>query len=112
MGARFVLPLDESIGEVVLSGDYYLQSSIWLDDSALQSANSFGKQKGYGELNLRADWNGIGGSPIDLSVFVRNVTNNLHLVGYGSQIASLGYAFGRSEERRVGKEGCRSCRSG
>src|SRR3546814_10869061 len=36
MGARFVLPLDESIGEVVLSGDYYLQSSIWLDDSALQ----------------------------------------------------------------------------
>src|SRR3546814_7997503 len=39
MGARFVLPLDESIGEVVLSGDYYLQSSIWLDDSALQSAN-------------------------------------------------------------------------
>src|SRR3546814_11650696 len=81
MGARFVLPLDESIGEVVLSGDYYLQSSIWLDDSALQSANSFGKQKGYGELNLRADWNGIGGSPIDLSVFVRNVTTNLHPVG-------------------------------
>src|SRR3546814_5347842 len=45
MGARYVLPLDELIGEVVLSGDYYLQSSIWLDDSALQSANSFGKQR-------------------------------------------------------------------
>src|SRR3546814_19979513 len=27
MGARFVLPLAESIGEVVLYGDYYLQSS-------------------------------------------------------------------------------------
>src|SRR3546814_17334918 len=103
MGVRFVLPVDESIGEVVLSGNYYLQSSIWLDDSALQSANSFGKQKGYGELNLRADWNGIGGSPIDLSVFVRNVTNNLHPVGYGSQIA-------RTEEGRVGKEGVRSVR--
>src|SRR3546814_12802622 len=83
MGARFVLPLDESIGEVVLSGDYYLQSSICLDDSALQSANSFGKQKGYCELNLRSDWNGSGGSPIDLSVFSRHVLKNTHHVSYG-----------------------------
>src|SRR3546814_14469587 len=50
---------------------------------------------------FRSDWNGIGGSPIDLSVFVRNVTNNLHLVGYGSQIASLGYAFGTYNEPRM-----------
>jgi iron complex outermembrane receptor protein len=101
VGSRFKLPLPESAGELSVSGEYYHQSSIWLDDSALQDPAPFGRQKAFGELNLRADWNGVAGAPIDLAVFVRNVTNGTHLVGYGSQLASAGYAFGTYNEPRT-----------
>jgi iron complex outermembrane receptor protein len=101
IGARYALPIDSSHGEIALSGDYYRQSSIELDDSALQDVNNFGKQKAYGDFNLRVDWNGVEGTPIDLAFFIRNVTNEIHLVGYGSQIASTGYAFGTYNEPRM-----------
>lgn len=101
LGARYELPLDASIGTIAISGDYYRQSAIWLDDNALQESKPLGRQKGYGEVNLRADWNNILGSPVDLAVYVRNLTKNLRLAGFGNNIASLGYTFSTYNEPRM-----------
>jgi iron complex outermembrane receptor protein len=78
LAVRYALPTPAEWGDVSLMADYYRQSSVWLNDTAL--ADGFGKQDGYGSLNLRADWSNVFHSPFDLSVFVRNATDDVHAV--------------------------------
>jgi iron complex outermembrane receptor protein len=101
LGVRYALPLDKSMGPIAASAEYYRQSGIWLDDSLLQDARPDGYQPSYGNLNLRLDWNSIYGAPVDAGFFVTNATNNVHLVGVGSLIASLGYIQGSYSEPRM-----------
>jgi iron complex outermembrane receptor protein len=101
LGLRYALPLDKAMGPIAASAEYYRQSGIWLDDSLLQDARPDGYQPSYGNLNLRLDWNSIYGAPVDAGFFVTNATNNVHLVGVGSLIASLGYIQGSYSEPRM-----------
>jgi iron complex outermembrane receptor protein len=96
---RYTVPLADEWGEVALMADYYRQSSVWLNDTAL--ADGFGKEDPYGNLNLRADWFGVMGSSFDFALFVRNATDELHAVAYPSFYAFVGTAGAVYNEPRM-----------
>lgn len=101
LGLRYDAISDPDIGEISVSGDFYMQSEVVLDDQLLKDPRRLGIQPGYENVNLRIDWKGIGGKGIDAAVFVRNVTNDLHLVSVGNLIDSLGALSGIYNEPRV-----------
>lgn len=80
-------PLDPSIGKLNFIANATYRSKIYLDDFEIQ-----GLQPGYGLLNLRAELNDIGGSPVSLAVFGNNVTNETYRIGVLGLIAEgLGF---------------------
>jgi iron complex outermembrane receptor protein len=95
----YSLPTPVEWGNVKLTADYYRQSSVWLDDTAL--ADNFGKQAGYGNLNLRADWSNLFNTSLDVALFVRNATDDLHAVALNSSYSSVGTAAAIYSEPRM-----------
>ena len=83
-------PVAEGWGDPGLTADYYYRTRQ-IGNSAV-AAEPFNTVPGYGLLNLRADWRGIGGRPVDLGLFVNNATNSLYKVAVADQTASLLYA--------------------
>src|SRR5690554_3512706 len=102
VGLRYLAPLDPALGQLSFYAEYYRQSGIWLDDTALASfPDKFGYQPGYDNVNLRIDWANVLGKPLDLSVFVRNALNDEWLVGSNSLITALGIQTGTYNEPRT-----------
>jgi iron complex outermembrane receptor protein len=101
VGGRYVLPIDPSVGEVSLSANAYYQSRTLFDDSVLQDPEQLGFQKKYAMIDARLDWNGISGMPVDAALFVRNITNHVHYIGYGNSLQSLGIAQATYNEPRT-----------
>ncbi|MBU3995917.1 MAG: TonB-dependent receptor [Actinobacteria bacterium] len=101
LGARVLVVDSPSIGAISFSGDYYRQSSVVLDDEFLADPERLGQVKGYGMLNLRAEWKRALGSPVDLAVFGRNVTDHTHLVGTSNLLNALGTLTGIYNEPRT-----------
>ncbi|MBX3428306.1 MAG: hypothetical protein KF779_01860 [Hyphomonadaceae bacterium] len=67
-----------SLGTLVLNANYAEQSSF----STAQTNQSFVREiPGYGLLNLSVDINDLFGSPVDLSFFANNVTDNEYATG-------------------------------
>jgi len=99
IAVRYTLPTPAEWGDITLMADYYRQSSVWLNDTALQ--DGFGKQDGYGNLNLRADWSNVFNSSFDLAFFVRNATDDLHAVALNSYYAFVGTASAVYNEPRM-----------
>ncbi|MFA7553115.1 MAG: TonB-dependent receptor [Spongiibacteraceae bacterium] len=64
VGARYLLPLDYSIGEVVLNADYYYSDKVEMVGYVFNS---------YDLTTIRANWYSIMGSALDMSIYVRNV---------------------------------------
>lgn len=79
------LPVDDSIGELTLSGNLSLKSDQHLDNNDLG-----GNEDGYAIANLRAQWDNIGGSRISAAAFVNNVTNTLYRIGVIGIVAETG----------------------
>lgn len=86
---RYQLPLEDSVGKVSVGANFSYQSRVNTSDTALEDALDESTKVG-GLLNLRADWTGVNGSPVDLSVFVRNVTNKTYVIGTAGLMAGLG----------------------
>lgn len=102
IGVRYTFPFDPNFGEVSLYGEYYRQSGVWLDDDSLVSfPRTFGFQEGYDNLNARLDWNNIGGSPVDGSLFVRNAFDDVWKVGANSLINAIGIHTSTYNEPRT-----------
>src|SRR3546814_7398959 len=78
-GARWVLPLPESIGEGVVSVDYYHSSKVRSSDNILPA---------YDVFNDRLDLKGIGGSSVDAGVFVRNLFDKEYLASRSEEHTS------------------------
>ncbi|HLS99630.1 MAG TPA: TonB-dependent receptor [Porticoccaceae bacterium] len=97
---RYTLPTPAEWGEMTLMGDYYRQSSVWLNDTALQD-NGLGQQDGYGNLNLRFDWSGVLGEPFDIALFVKNATDDVHAVAWSGFYTVVGTAFAVYNEPRM-----------
>lgn len=100
-GGRYILPLDEALGEIALSTNIYFQSRTLFDDSVLQDPKRLGFQSKYAMVDARLDWNNIVGSQMDVALFVRNLTNHTHYVGYGNNLTSLGQSLATYNEPRT-----------
>lgn len=102
LGARYIVPMDGAYGNVSLYGEYYRQSGVWLDDSALQVFPAkTGYQDSYDNVNLRADWSNVMGTPFDASLFVRNALDDEWLVGSNSLMAAIGFQTNTWNEPRT-----------
>lgn len=100
-GGRYVLPIDESLGEIAISTTIYYQSRTLFDDSVLQDPKQLGFQDKYATVDARLDWNNISGTPLDVALFVRNITNHTHYIGYGNNLTSLGQSQATYNEPRT-----------
>ena len=89
--------LGAEIGTVGLHATYAYQSSY-------RNLDAFDPDiviKGYGLLNLSATWNGIGGTPIDATIYANNVTGKLYRIAAGNYYYSLGYTTNVFGEPRI-----------
>jgi iron complex outermembrane recepter protein len=71
--ATYTLPLAESLGKISVGGTFTHTDANQVHTQRF--APTTFKVKAIDQLNLNADWESIGGSPIDLSFFMTNVTN-------------------------------------
>ena len=85
LGADVTLPMPDSIGEVVLHGDYYAQSHTFFS-SAEGSITPGTRLKGYDIANMRLSWNNILQSKFSAAVYAKNLFDKFY---YAS-----GYALG------------------
>jgi iron complex outermembrane recepter protein len=90
INARYALVKDDAVGEIAISGNYYRQSSVYLEDNIVQDPLQIGFQKGYGTLNLRLDWLNVMGQSFDLALNVSNVTQEVYQVGVANGLGTLG----------------------
>ena len=85
-GVRWTMPLPENVGEGIFSLDYYHSSKVRSSDNILPA---------YGVFNARFDLKGIGGSGIDVGVFVRNLLDKDYLASsnVGSSVLGINSSF-------------------
>ena len=100
LGLRYSRPVG-AMGEIAALVEYYRQSSVELNDSALQDNFLIPKEPGYGNVNLRFDWSNIAGQPIDLGFFVRNATDDVHKLSVNSLYSSAGFISALYAEPRT-----------
>jgi iron complex outermembrane recepter protein len=102
--ARYELPLQRSVGLVSVQADYNWRSRVFFVDTAegpLDGPAESQGQDSFGLLNLRADWQRVLESNVDLSLYVRNATAKEYNV-FGIQLyQSLGYNIATIGEPRV-----------
>lgn len=96
---QYLLPVPVELGDVSLSVDYFVQSSVHLNDTEL--ADGFGKEDGYDNLNLRLSWENVASYPVDLAVFVNNVMDDIHAVSQNSFYSVNGTANAVYSEPRM-----------
>jgi iron complex outermembrane receptor protein len=90
VNARYAFVKDDDTGEIALSGTYYRQSTVFLEDNIVQDPLLTGRQKGYGTVNARLDWLNVMGKPIDLALNVTNLTQEVYQVGVANGLGTLG----------------------
>ncbi len=76
LGATYTLPLDESLGRLSI-GALWVHTSKYINDGAVPATVNgipLGATPSTDLINANIDWRGVGGSPIDLSLFVTNIT--------------------------------------
>ena len=76
INARYSHELEGGIGTLVLSGSYSHADKNWTAVTTLPSAQPGGYVDDYDLFNASIDWNGVGGTNIDLRAFVTNLTNS------------------------------------
>jgi iron complex outermembrane recepter protein len=74
--ARYRLPLSRDIGEVSWQANWNWQAGVNTDTS-----QPGGTIPAFALLNMSADWNGVYGGPVDLSLFASNLTNKVYTIG-------------------------------
>jgi iron complex outermembrane receptor protein len=95
--ARYRLPLSRDIGEVS-----WLTNWNWQAGTNTDTSQPGGDIAAYGLLNMSADWNGIYGSPVDVSLFASNLTNKVYTIGILDLYSSpLGFASSKFGEPRM-----------
>lgn len=93
---RLDAPVDEAVGRISaqLSGSYR-SSTIMADltsfNLATQTVFPTSVLKGFGTLDGRIEWEEVLGSSVDLSVFVRNLTDKEYF-NAGQDVSALGFA--------------------
>lgn len=93
---RYRLPLDSSIGDVSLLANWEWQAASGSPDLEVG-----GLIPSYGLLNLTLNWDRVGGSPVDLSLYGSNVLNKLYSIGGQNYYNLIGFDVTRYGEPRM-----------
>lgn len=83
--ARYTWPLDAEIGEVSVQANYYSQSRMDISDI------NNGGIDGYGLVNASLDWSDVMGTPLDLSLWTKNLTDEEYYTGGVEVYSSVGF---------------------
>jgi iron complex outermembrane receptor protein len=94
------LPVDESLGNIALSATF-THTDQYFSSHAVDAAFAAGAVPYNSSiapstdiLNLNFNWNSVGGSPIDVALFVTNLTDDkYHVSSAGTGLASTGADF-------------------
>ena len=70
--ASYDLPLDADLGDMNVSGTYIFTDEM---QAVSEETSIFATLDDYYLINLNFNWRSIVGSPVDLSVFATNVTD-------------------------------------
>src|SRR5262249_6734375 len=77
LSANYTLPLPSTIGEVTIGGTYTYTSNY---NATSPTVSPLNKIRATNLLNLNATWASVLGSPVDLSAFMTNATNEKYLL--------------------------------
>jgi iron complex outermembrane receptor protein len=86
--ATYTLPVDESWGDISVSGTYSWYGHQYL---SVNVGEIYPIMPSYENINLRVDWKNIMGNTIDAAFFMTNVTDNTHVIGGFPIYAQLGF---------------------
>jgi iron complex outermembrane receptor protein len=85
---RYHLPLGSEVGDVSARANWSWQSTGGDTLVPLETI------KAYGLLNMSADWKGVFGSSLDVSLFATNVLNKLYVFSPGLSFQPGAFGFG------------------
>ncbi|WP_443478210.1 TonB-dependent receptor [Novosphingobium aerophilum] len=75
------VPLPHRLGELSLAADYSYVSAVRFTE---RPSETFGTQPAYGLLGASITWQRIGGMPLDLEIWGRNLTDRFYASGGGT----------------------------
>jgi iron complex outermembrane receptor protein len=81
----YTLPLPERFGTMSVAATY-----SYVDEQVIFSTN-YGTLPSYDLLNLNLNWRQVAGSPVDLSLFATNITNERYAVAVNDMETSGGF---------------------
>jgi len=99
IAGRFTLPVPEEVGKLVFSAVYAYTGKQWQTATTvpeeLPEAQAGGGEpgllmKGYGVLNMSLNWSDVMQLPVDLTLFMTNVTNKTYRISNTGTYLSLG----------------------
>ena len=96
LGFTYHIPIDESWGELSLTGDFN-----WQSYELLAVNNSPATAPGHQLVNWRVDWKDIFGQPIDVGFFMTNATNSLFPIGGFGSYSTQGFTSYAYNEPRM-----------
>lgn len=99
LGARYEIPLSGNAGELAFGANYFWQDEIFFDPISVLEPESH--IAGYDTLNVRVEWNSIGGSSVDAAAFARNVLDNEYAAGGTGSQADFGFSQNQAGEPRI-----------
>jgi iron complex outermembrane receptor protein len=94
LGGTYELPLSETLGEVSVSLNY-------AHFSERPDQKGFFTLPEYGVANARVDWKNIAGRPVDLAVYVNNLSDEDYLDAVFSNEDSVGFRAGFPADPRT-----------
>lgn len=101
VGATYSYPL--SSGEIVANASYSHISAVNFADINVGQPGD--NAPGYGLVDLRLDWNHIGGRPIDIGIYVKNLTNKVYVLNASDDTQLFGFvSLQYGDPRTVGVE--------
>lgn len=104
ISASYTLPLPDSVGKLSFGATFSHSDSVLANYAYLHSPEVQSLYDGANYsfidsinlVNLNANWNSVGGSPVDLSIFASNVTKEKYytfipgIAGAGGEFATIG----------------------
>jgi len=83
------LPIDESWGDIAISGTYSWYGHQYVSTDIDEAYPIMGA---YENMDLRIDWTNVLSRPFDVAFFMSNVTDNVHVLGSVDVYPALGFS--------------------
>ena len=102
---RYTLPLDQSLGDISLQANMYYQSEMIRSERSPIVPDDIEDlvrvQDSYEVYNYQIDWESVMGSQFDVSLWIKNATDEEYVVGGQTVLAQLGSALYNYGEPRT-----------